>query len=162
MNAGRHFSTDQLAIPSSKTGIWGTRPLPARLAQQQGETDLDDGGELTGEVPVEWIPNQASHGFLAWAEDPPGRQGLRRWNDCEKMWRAVHSGVYAQTTGQARWIFRRNEKRCIPESGRGECNDEFLLLLREFPYGPRSAAFLVILIVRSGHHGFGSSSRTIH
>ena len=84
MNAGRHFSTDQLAIPSSKTGIWGTRPLPARLAQQQGETDLDDGGELTGEVPVEWIPNQASHGFLAWAEDLRGRQGLRRWNECEK------------------------------------------------------------------------------
>jgi hypothetical protein len=63
MNAGRHFSTDQLAIPSPKTGICGTRPLPARQAQQQGETNLDDGGELTVEVPVEWIPNQASHGF---------------------------------------------------------------------------------------------------
>jgi hypothetical protein len=49
-----------------------------------GETNLDNGGELTGEVSVKWIPNQASHGFLAWAEDLRGQQGLRRWNECEK------------------------------------------------------------------------------
>jgi hypothetical protein len=39
---------------------------------------------VDGEVSVKWIPNQASHGFWAWAEDLRGRQGLRRWNECEK------------------------------------------------------------------------------
>jgi len=33
--------------------------------RQQGETNLDDPGELAGEVSVKWIPNQASHDFLA-------------------------------------------------------------------------------------------------
>jgi hypothetical protein len=37
-------------------------PLLAGQTQRQGETNLGDGGELTG-VPVKWIPNQASHGF---------------------------------------------------------------------------------------------------
>ena len=39
---------------------------------------------MTGEVSVKWIRNQPSHGFLAWAEDLLGRQGLCRWNECEK------------------------------------------------------------------------------
>jgi hypothetical protein len=59
-------------------------PLPAGQAQQQGETNLDARGELTVEVSVKWIRNQASHGFLAWAEDLRGRQRLCRWNECEK------------------------------------------------------------------------------
>jgi len=29
---------------------------------------------------VKWIRNQASHGFLAWAEDLRGGQSLCRWN----------------------------------------------------------------------------------
>jgi aminoglycoside phosphotransferase (APT) family kinase protein len=39
---------------------------------------------LTGGVSVKWIPNQASHGFWALAEDLPGRQGLRSWNEYEE------------------------------------------------------------------------------
>jgi hypothetical protein len=43
--------------------------------RQPGKANLDDGGELTGEVSVKWIRNQASHDFLAWAEDLRGTTG---------------------------------------------------------------------------------------
>jgi hypothetical protein len=33
------------------------------------EINVDDGGELSGEAPGKWVRNQASHGFLAWAND---------------------------------------------------------------------------------------------
>ena len=57
---------------------------------------------VDGEVSVKWIPNQASHGFLAWAEDLRGRQGLRRWNECEK-------GGEPGTRGYPlRWLGKQN------------------------------------------------------
>jgi hypothetical protein len=43
-----------------------------------------------------------NHGFLAWAEDLRGRQGLRRWNECEK-------GGEPGTRGYIlRWLGKQN------------------------------------------------------
>src|SRR5277367_4516379 len=58
-----------------------------------------------GEVPEKWIPNQASHGFLIWAEDLQGRHGLRRWNECEK---GSEPGIrgHILRAGQAKWKLR--------------------------------------------------------
>jgi hypothetical protein len=36
-----------------------------------------------------------NHGFLAWAEDLRGRQGLRRWNECEKVASRALGGIFS-------------------------------------------------------------------
>jgi len=41
---------------------------------------------------VKWIPNQASHGFWAWAEDLRGRKGALPLKRMRKRLRTRHSG----------------------------------------------------------------------
>lgn len=45
---------------------------------------------------MKWIRNQASHGFLACEEDLRGRQGLCRWNECEKLVSRAFESVFSR------------------------------------------------------------------
>ena len=66
-------------------GVGSAAAAAAGWPWRAREANLDDRGELTGKVSEKWIPNQASHGFLASSENLRGRQGLCRWSECEKV-----------------------------------------------------------------------------
>jgi hypothetical protein len=55
---------------------------------------------------VKWTPNQASHGFLARAKYLRGRQGLPRWNKCEKVGEPGTRGYILWWPGKQNWKFR--------------------------------------------------------
>jgi hypothetical protein len=76
---------------------------------------------------VKSIPNQAIHGFLAWAEElrSVGTTSVSPRSEMRKRWRAGHSSVYPSVAGQAKLIYRRDEKRCITETVRGVQRRDF-------------------------------------
>ena len=47
------------------------------------------------EVSVKWIPNQASHGFLAWSADLRGRQGLAVGTNANKVASRALLGIFS-------------------------------------------------------------------
>src|ERR1035437_7329024 len=86
----KHAAADSGFAAAGRIGAAATR-------NQSGRRRGVEGG-----VSVKWIPNQARHVFLAWAEDLRGRQGLRRWNECEK-------GSEPGTRGYIlRWLGKQN------------------------------------------------------
>jgi hypothetical protein len=76
--------------PSHAAPVWkhaaadGGFTAAAGEARQQGETNLDDGGELAGEVSEKSLRNGANHGLLILARARRARQFLWLWNKCRK------------------------------------------------------------------------------
>ena len=59
-------------------------PLPAEHARHPNEINLDGREELTGEVSVSWIPNQASRGFFPRRGPRPDTTGYLVWKQIQK------------------------------------------------------------------------------
>ena len=72
---------------------WELRVAAQReLDRTQMVFNLDDRGELTGEVSVKWIPNRASHGLLAWETAQPDTTGYLGWKQMQKRSQAEAGG----------------------------------------------------------------------
>ena len=83
-------------------------PLPAGQARREGETNLDDRGELTGEVSEPVLRNGENLGFLVAEAAPPRTPRVLGWKRTQKRTRAEANGSTLVRSLKAKRKFRAN------------------------------------------------------
>jgi len=80
----------------------------SRIGAAARRNQSDDGGGVEGGVSEKSLRNQASHGFLAWAENPRGTKRLAVGTNAKKVASRTLRGVF---------FCRRTSKMEIPIKG---------------------------------------------
>ena len=111
----RYFVTKYATCSRLMTSGWSARlllfptfplPLPAGWARRQGETNLDNGGELAGGGVREMDSKSGKSWLFGLGRGPERTAGSLPLERMRKRRRAGHLGVSFLVAGQAKWKFR--------------------------------------------------------